>query len=131
MELTEFHYSSAGSYLFISHTGFGGVAYGMAIICCRLDAQAKLNPQVAVQPKVDIPLYSVPEENTPSVVSDDPHRMDDYRDILSLTRVLMNGPQSKSDVDCIIERYAPLFPFLKILEIICVCIFSDHSLFQE
>lgn len=29
----------------------------------------------------------------------------DYRDILSLTRVLVHGPQSKHEVDNIIDRY--------------------------
>ncbi|TYI00405.1 hypothetical protein ES332_A11G132600v1 [Gossypium tomentosum] len=31
---------SSGCYLYVSHIGFGGVAYAMAIICCRLDAKA-------------------------------------------------------------------------------------------
>jgi hypothetical protein len=30
----------------------------------------------------------------------------DYRDILSLVRVLVNGPASKAEVDIIIDRYA-------------------------
>ncbi|XP_050379056.1 uncharacterized protein LOC126796301 [Argentina anserina] len=32
--------------------------------------------------------------------------MGDYRDILSLTRVLVYGPKSKADVDRVIERCA-------------------------
>ncbi|TYJ09245.1 hypothetical protein E1A91_A11G128200v1 [Gossypium mustelinum] len=32
---------SSGCYLYVSHIGFGGVAYAMAIICCRLDAKIR------------------------------------------------------------------------------------------
>lgn len=32
-------------------------------------------------------------------------RQGDYRDILSLTRVLVHGPKSKEEVDFIIDRY--------------------------
>ncbi|KAJ7005436.1 paladin-like protein [Populus alba x Populus x berolinensis] len=37
----------AGSYLFVSHTGFGGVGYAMAIICIKLDAEAKLTSKIS------------------------------------------------------------------------------------
>ncbi|XP_052174922.1 uncharacterized protein LOC127789885 isoform X2 [Diospyros lotus] len=85
---------SAGPYLFVSHTGFGGVAYAMAIICIRLQAEAKLSS--------DIPQSSI----LPYRHSDEAHKIGDYRDILSLTRVLLFGPKSKADVDVIIERCA-------------------------
>ncbi|KAK2649886.1 hypothetical protein Ddye_017375 [Dipteronia dyeriana] len=96
----------AGRYLFVSHTGFGGVAYAMAIICLRLNAEANLESNVQ-QSLVNTHLYSMNGENLPSRVSDEVARnMGDYRDILSLTRVLVYGPQSKTDVDAIIERCA-------------------------
>ncbi|XP_031251036.1 paladin isoform X1 [Pistacia vera] len=94
---------SAGCYLFVSHTGFGGVAYAMAILCLRLDAEEKLASKVPQGPHL-FPAY---EENLPSRASDkEALRMGDYRDILSLTRVLVYGPQSKADVDIVIDRCA-------------------------
>ncbi|MBA0708592.1 hypothetical protein Golax_023695, partial [Gossypium laxum] len=96
---------SAGCYLYVSHTGFGGVAYAMAIICCRLDAEVNFGTSNA-QSLGDAHLNSTPEENLPSWTSEEEaRRMGDYRDILSLTRVLMHGPKSKANVDTIIERY--------------------------
>ncbi|XP_057718159.1 uncharacterized protein LOC130932763 [Arachis stenosperma] len=97
---------SAGSYLFVSHTGFGGVSYAMAIICCRLGAEANFASTVP-QPLYGPHICAVSEENLPSRASDETAlRMGDYRDILSLTRVLIYGPQSKADVDVVIERCA-------------------------
>ncbi|PPD76768.1 hypothetical protein GOBAR_DD26307 [Gossypium barbadense] len=97
---------SAGCYLYVSHTGFGGVAYAMAIICCRLDAEVNFGTSNA-QSLGDAHLNSTPEENLPSWTSEEEaRRMGDYRDILSLTRVLMHGPKSKANVDTIIERCA-------------------------
>uniref|UniRef100_A0A5B7CA18 Paladin n=1 Tax=Davidia involucrata TaxID=16924 RepID=A0A5B7CA18_DAVIN len=98
---------SAGSYLFVSHTGFGGVAYAMAIICIRLDAEAKLDSDIP-QSLVGTPrLFSSPVENLPyRAFDEEAHKMGDYRDILSLTRVLVYGPKSKADVDIVIERCA-------------------------
>ncbi|KAI4349837.1 hypothetical protein L6164_010386 [Bauhinia variegata] len=87
---------SAGSYLFVSHTGFGGVAYAMAIICIRLGAEVNFTSKIP-QPLLGPHTSPVTEET---------RRMGDYRDILSLTRVLLHGPQSKADVDIIIERCA-------------------------
>ncbi|ESW35260.1 hypothetical protein PHAVU_001G220000 [Phaseolus vulgaris] len=93
---------SAGSYLFVSHTGFGGVAYAMAIICIRLDAGSKLS-----QPLLGSHIHAVTEENLPSRASNETAlSMGDYSDILNLTRVLIHGPQSKADVDLVIERCA-------------------------
>ncbi|KAK7284493.1 hypothetical protein RJT34_19239 [Clitoria ternatea] len=92
---------SAGSYLFVSHTGFGGVAYAMAIICIRLGAGSKVP-----QPSLDPHIYGT-EENLPSrAYNETTLRMGDYSDILNLTRVLIHGPQSKADVDIVIERCA-------------------------
>ncbi|KAL5194414.1 Paladin [Glycine soja] len=97
---------SAGSYLFVSHTGFGGVAYAMAIICVRLGAEANFASKVP-QPLFGPHQWAATEENLPSRASNEAAlKMGDYRDILSLTRVLIRGPQSKSDVDIVIERCA-------------------------
>ena len=97
--------SAAGCYLFVSHTGFGGVAYAMAIICVKLGAEANFASKIP-ESMVITNLHSTNEENFASRASDEEaRRMGDYRDILSLTRVLMHGPQSKSDVDIVIERY--------------------------
>ncbi|XP_021769913.1 paladin-like isoform X2 [Chenopodium quinoa] len=96
---------SAGSYLFVSHTGFGGVAYAMAIICVRLQAEGNVHHNV---PSFDVTL---PPQSVPDVLScwasdEAALKLGDYRDILSLTRVLAQGPRSKADVDNIIERCA-------------------------
>ncbi|KAD4584542.1 hypothetical protein E3N88_22143 [Mikania micrantha] len=84
----------AGSYLFVSHTGFGGVAYAMAIICLRFVSEGKLAS--------DNQYLSSSDENSYC----EARERGDYRDILSLTRVLLRGSESKSDVDIIIERCA-------------------------
>ncbi|CAI9099930.1 OLC1v1036826C1 [Oldenlandia corymbosa var. corymbosa] len=92
---------SAGSYLFVSHTGFGGVAYAMAILCIKLEAEAKLSsssPSFVTPTSVDNIVSSTSDEQA--------RKMGEYRDILSLTRVLMHGPESKADVDNVIERCA-------------------------
>ncbi|MBA0731508.1 hypothetical protein Golax_020635, partial [Gossypium laxum] len=95
---------SSACYLYVSHTGFGGVAYTMAIICCRLDAEVNFGTSSVTQTMVNGDPYSTPEESLPSWTSEEEaRRMGDYRDILSLTRVLMHGPKSKADVDVIIE----------------------------
>ncbi|RHN49114.1 putative protein-tyrosine phosphatase [Medicago truncatula] len=97
---------SAGSYLFVSHTGFGGVAYAMAIICIRLGAEANFASKI-LQPSFGPDTYAVTEDNSLSRASNETAlRMGDYRDILNLTRVLVHGPQSKADVDIVIERCA-------------------------
>ncbi|KAJ6955714.1 hypothetical protein NC652_006965 [Populus alba x Populus x berolinensis] len=97
----------AGSYLFVSHTGFGGVGYAMAIICIKLDAEAKLTSKISQTLVSSRRSSSLSEANLPSELSDEEAlRMGDYRDILSLTRVLIHGPKSKADVDIIIEKCA-------------------------
>lgn len=84
----------------------------MAIICSRLDAEVKFGTSSVTQSLADAHLHSTLEENLPSRTSDEEAlRMGDYRDILSLTRVLIHGPKSKADVDIIIERSVS-FPFL-------------------
>lgn len=96
--------SYAGSYLFVSHTGFGGVAYAMAIMCIKIGADANLASKIH-QPLLGPDISPVAEENTiPRAGNEEALRMGDYRDILSLTRVLIHGPQSKADVDIVIER---------------------------
>ncbi|XP_076959622.1 uncharacterized protein LOC143635749 [Bidens hawaiensis] len=86
--------NGAGSYLFVSHTGFGGVAYAMAIICLRLESEGKLTSDNRyLLSSYENPYFEARERG-------------DYRDILSLTRVLLRGSESKSDVDIVIERCA-------------------------
>ncbi|KAF7818056.1 paladin-like isoform X1 [Senna tora] len=97
---------SAGSYLLLSHTGFGGVAYATAIICIKLGAVTNLaskTPQPLFGPDIS---PNVEENMASRACNEEALRMGDYRDILSLTRVLVHGPQSKADVDVIIERCA-------------------------
>lgn len=77
----------------------------MAITCIRIGAETSfaskdLKPLVRMNPTY------TPEEDLPSQAPDEEVlRMGDYRDILSLTRVLVYGPKSKADVDILIERY--------------------------
>ncbi|XP_042044508.1 paladin-like isoform X2 [Salvia splendens] len=94
---------SAGSYLFISHTGFGGVAYAMAIICMRLEAEAALKSHVLRSVGISSSTSSVKEQFNSD---DEARKLGDYRDILSLIRVLVHGPESKADVDSVIDRCA-------------------------
>ncbi|CAA7030575.1 unnamed protein product [Microthlaspi erraticum] len=92
---------SAGSYLFVSHTGFGGVSYAMAITCLLLQPGQKLTATPNTNSS------ALEEDDSPSRACDEEAlSMGDYRDILSLIRVLSHGPQSKSDVDGIVELCA-------------------------
>lgn len=93
---------SAGSYLFVSHTGFGGVSYAMAIICIRLEAEISLTSCIPRSLAGTQYPFRSPEDKKTS--GDEARKMGDYRDILSLTRVLLHGPESKADVDIVIER---------------------------
>ncbi|KAL8144431.1 hypothetical protein V2J09_017463 [Rumex salicifolius] len=89
--------NSAGCYLFVSHTGFGGVAYSMAIMCLLLQAGER-NCNVPPSPS---------DAASHSGTSDEAAlKQGEYRDILSLTRVLAHGLKSKAQVDDIIERCA-------------------------
>ncbi|KAJ1393326.1 Protein-tyrosine phosphatase-like [Sesbania bispinosa] len=92
---------------FLYHTpGFGGVAYAMAIICIRLGAGASFASKVP-RPSFGPNTYAVTEENLHSRASSETAlRMGEYADILNLMRVLIHGPQSKADVDFVIERCA-------------------------
>lgn len=91
--------SSAGGYLFVSHTGFGGASYAMAITCLVLQPGQKLT----ATPNTDS--SALGEDDSPSRACDEETlSMGDYRDILSLIRVLSHGPQSKADVDGIIQQ---------------------------
>lgn len=96
---------SAGCYLYVSHTGFGGVAYAMAITCIKLKAETNCDTKTPQLP-ADKKLYSAAGENLSRTSDDEALKMDDYGDILNLTRVLEYGPKSKADVDTIINRCA-------------------------
>lgn len=81
----------------------------MAIICIRLSVEANFASKVP-QPLFGPHQYAVTEENLPSRASNEAAlKMGDYRDILSLTRVLIHGPQSKADVDVVIDRLSTKF----------------------
>lgn len=76
----------------------------MAIICTKIGAEANFASKIP-QPLFGPDISPLAEENTISRASNEEAlRMGDYRDILSLTRVLIHGPQSKADVDIVIER---------------------------
>ncbi|CAM6102777.1 unnamed protein product [Calypogeia fissa] len=99
----------AVDHCFISHTGVGGVAYAMAITCLRLQAKAiSVNLAASSSTGSDI-ATSFPFQNGGDVITrpkddEEAFRQGDYRDILSLTRVLANGPASKIETDTIVER---------------------------
>lgn len=103
--------SCAGSYLFISHTGFGGVAYAMAIICVRLEAEAAFKLHVSRSGGFPCSADSF-EEHINS--DDEARKLGDYRDILSLIRVLVHGPESKAHVDSVIDRYSTHSPLISL-----------------
>ncbi|KAF3794398.1 Paladin protein [Nymphaea thermarum] len=98
--------SSAGYYLYVSHMGFGGVAYAMAITSLRLRAdelsQSERSELLDRKHRTLVGQEQLPK----SLDEEEPFVHGDYRDILSLTRVLMYGPQSKAEVDAIIDRCA-------------------------
>lgn len=74
----------------------------MAIICIRLEAEAALKSHVSPSVGIPCPTDSF-EENFNS--DDEARKLGDYRDILSLIRVLVHGPESKANVDSVIDRY--------------------------
>ncbi|CAL1398805.1 unnamed protein product [Linum trigynum] len=96
----------ADCYLFVSHTGFGGVAYAMAIICTLLGAEGNFASDIGPQLSVPHPLSLQPDSLLSQSSDEEALRLGDYRDILNLTRVLMYGPKSKADVDIVIEKCA-------------------------
>jgi hypothetical protein len=76
----------------------------MAITCIRIGAETSFALKDLESSVKMNPSYA-PEEDLPSQAPDEEVlRMGDYRDILSLTRVLVYGPKSKADVDILIER---------------------------
>ncbi|CAN6317707.1 unnamed protein product [Urochloa humidicola] len=93
---------SARYYLFISHTGYGGVAYAMAITCLGLGADAKF----VVEERAETHFVSTSLTKNVSIKTsiDIALRQGEYRDILNLTRVLVHGPKSKEEVDTVIDR---------------------------
>ncbi|XP_074303708.1 uncharacterized protein LOC141638201 isoform X2 [Silene latifolia] len=95
---------SAGCYLYVSHTGFGGVAYAMVIICTRLDADLNVQHDASCSLAVTQSPLPVPDTLSYSASGEATLKSGDYRDILSLMRVLPHGPRSKACVDSIIER---------------------------
>ncbi|KAG6550760.1 hypothetical protein Mapa_007664 [Marchantia paleacea] len=95
-------------YCYISHTGFGGVAYAMAITCLRLETRIQLMNLAASSSTVTgLASSFLPSEEqaiTRPMDDEEAFRLGDYRDILSLTRVLASGPASKNEVDAVIQR---------------------------
>ncbi|XP_078171859.1 metal ion-binding protein isoform X2 [Carex rostrata] len=96
-------------YLFISHTGYGGVAYAMAISCLGLGADGKFETEHTAETHFVSTSLAAETSSACENQSDDNKdaagfRQGDYRDILSLTRVLVHGPESKVEVDSIIDR---------------------------
>ncbi|MCO5569307.1 hypothetical protein L7F22_023019 [Adiantum nelumboides] len=94
-------------YLFVSHTGYGGIAYAMAISCLLLQAKGEIARRVASTAKekgIGVTLATQLTIVQRRVDDDEAYRQGDYRDVLSLTRVLANGPVSKVEVDTIIDR---------------------------
>lgn len=78
----------------------------MALICTKLDADSRNNKSPSSSAS-HVP--ATVDHNVLSMTSrGDALQVGDYRDILSLTRVLVYGPQSKADIDLILERYAIL-----------------------
>ncbi|KAH7442546.1 hypothetical protein KP509_03G093600 [Ceratopteris richardii] len=97
------------SYLFVSHTGYGGIAYALAISCLFLQAQSELADKDASTSKHTNIRYAVPLATQFSALQkqndvEEAYQQGDYRDVLSLTRVLANGPISKVEVDEMIDR---------------------------
>ena len=77
----------------------------MSIMCVKLGAESNFASKIQ-QPAFGPDTSPVAEEIMPSRASNEEALgMGDYRDILSLTRVLVHGPQSKADVDIVIDRY--------------------------
>ncbi|EMS46928.1 hypothetical protein TRIUR3_15350 [Triticum urartu] len=93
---------SSRYYLFISHTGYGGVAYAMAITCLRLGADAKFVMEQTAE--THFVSSSLTKSVSVKTFTDIALRQGDYRDILNLTRALIHGPKSKEEVDKVIDR---------------------------
>jgi len=77
----------------------------MAITCLGLNADGKFK----LEDTLETHLATSLSDNLPYQPSgEEALKQGDYRDILSLTRVLICGPKSKEEVDIIIERYSIL-----------------------
>lgn len=75
----------------------------MAITCLGLNADAKFT----LEETAETHLSTAQSENLSYKPSgEESLKQGDYRDILSLTRVLICGPKSKEEVDIVIERYS-------------------------
>lgn len=97
------------NYLFVSHTGYGGVAYAMAISCLILQTKGEITRRMASSSKdrdvgYEMPLSAEVPIPQRSCGDDEAYKQGDYRDILSLSRVLASGPASKVEVDNVINR---------------------------
>ncbi|KAJ7215111.1 hypothetical protein O6H91_Y473400 [Diphasiastrum complanatum] len=93
-------------YIFISHTGIGGVAYAMAISCLRLQAEVQFTNLTASSSAVTAYSSALAWNQTVVRPVDDNEafKQGDYRDILSLIRVVAIGPTSKAEVDKVIDK---------------------------
>lgn len=94
----------------------------MAISCLGLGADGKFETEHTAETHFVSTSLAAETSSACENQSDDnkdaaSFRQGDYRDILSLTRVLVHGPESKVEVDLIIDRY--LFsPFGLVIELV-------------
>ncbi|XP_020701616.1 paladin [Dendrobium catenatum] len=102
------HYKNdcARYHLFVSLTGYGGVAYAMVIKCLGLDANAKFSSGASEKAETFISSALSRNSFAYRTVGEEALKYGDYSDILSLTRVLIHGPKCKAEVDALIERCA-------------------------
>jgi hypothetical protein len=84
----------------------------MAMTCLRLQAEQQLaSLSVSSSKSTDIvsPHLSANNRMVQRPADDtEAFQQGDYRDILSLTRVLASGPASKAEVDVVIDRFVRL-----------------------
>lgn len=84
----------------------------MAITCLRLQAEEQLDSLAVSSSKTPSLLSPTPWVGSPKVqrplADTEAFMQGDYRDILSLTRVLASGPASKAEVDVVIDRFVHL-----------------------
>lgn len=79
----------------------------MAILCIRLGGEEDAFASNISQTMINTELSYAYEDILHAQASEEEaFKIGDYRDILSLTRVLMYGPKSKADVDIVIDRYS-------------------------
>lgn len=91
----------------------------MAMTCLRLQAEQQLaSLSLSSSTSTDIVNFHLMANNKMvQRPADDTEafRQGDYRDILSLTRVLASGPASKDEVDVVIDRFVHLIFSLNIV----------------